>query len=126
MAFTFNNTLRTARATDIINEAGTGAKLQVYAGSEGVYTTKLAEWTWSGNVWTESGGVLTMLAPVNGGNVTPIATGTAGIARLCKSNGTTVVIGSLSVGTVVGNVILSSLSITYFSVYLISFTISEA
>lgn len=106
MAITLNTTLRNARATAIVTEAGTSAKLAVYTSA---YGTKLYESTCNASQFgTVSGGVLTMSAV---GNATAIASGTAAIARLFKSDGTTMVIEGLTVGNSGTNIVITNTTI---------------
>lgn len=130
MAFTFDTTLRSARADAITTRLGSGSKLQIYAGSAGVYTTLLAEWSWSAAAFpAASSGVLTASTPTSSGGATatPGNAGTAGIARHTLSNGTTSVITDLTVGTSGANVNLSNLTVATTSpITLNSYTITEA
>jgi len=105
MAITLNTTLRNARATAIVTEAGSGAKLAVYTSG---YGTKLYESTCAATFGTVSGGVLTLNAVGNG---TGLAAGTAAIARLFKSDGTTMVIEGLTVGTSGTNIVITNTTI---------------
>jgi hypothetical protein len=127
MAFTFTTTLRNGRANAIQTELGSGGKLQIWSGSAGVYTTKLAEWTWTTTAFaTAASGAVAMNAPTTN-PVTPLTNGTAGIARLCKTDGITTVIIDLSVGTSATDVILSNLNVVTTSpITLVSFGITEA
>lgn len=124
MAFTFSTNTKNGRANAITTEAGTGPKLQIYTTA---YGTKLVEFTWTGNAWASaSGGAMSMNTPTTN-PVTPLANGTAAIARLTKTDGTTVVINDLTVGTSGTNVVLSSVTIdTGVQCQLNSFTITEA
>ena len=92
MPITLNTTLRNARATAIVTEAGATAKLSVYTAS---YATLLYTSTCAATLGTVSGGVLTFNAV---GNATASGAGTAAIARLFKTDGTTMVIEGLTVG----------------------------
>ena len=106
MAITLNTTLRNARATAIVTEAGTSAKLAVYTSG---YATKLYESTCNASQFgTVSGGVLTLSAV---GNATATAAGTAAIARLFKSDGTTMVMEGLTVGTSGTNIVITNTTI---------------
>jgi len=124
MAYTFNTTLRSARADAIQTELGSGSKLQVYTSA---YGTKLAEWTWTAAAFpAASSGALAMNAPTTN-PVTPLANGTAAIARHTKTDGTTVVINDLTVGTSGADLILSNLTLsTTIPVSLDTYTITEA
>lgn len=115
---------KNARGNALTAEAGTGAKLQIYTAS---YATKLAEWTWTGNVWpTMSTGSMAMNAPT-AATVTGLATGTAAIARLTKTDGTTAVAQDFTVGTSGAEVGVSNTSIASGqNCTLNTFTVTEA
>lgn len=105
MAITLNATLRNARATEIVTEAGATAKLTVYtAGYAGVLYTS----TCAATLGTVAGGVLTFNAV---GDATATGAGTAAIARLFKTDGTTMVIEGLTVGTVGTHIIINNATI---------------
>ena len=106
MAVSFATTLRNNRADQITSFAGNGAKLRLYtAGAvqivELVCGSPLAS--------AASGGVLTFNSITAG---TAGATGTATNASLYKSDGTTLVMSGLTVGTSGSNINLSSVAIT--------------
>jgi hypothetical protein len=124
MAYTFRTTLRTARNDAITTNLSTGSKLQIYTSA---YGTKLAEWTWTGNAFAaSSSGAMSMNTPTTN-PVTPLANGTAAIARHTLTDGTTQVINDLTVGTSGADVILSNLSVVTTSpITLNSYTITEA
>ena len=105
MAITLNATLRNARSTAIVTEAGATAKLTVYTAAYGavLYTS-----TCAATLGTVSGGVLTFNAV---GSATASGAGTAAIARLFKTDGTTMVIEGLTVGTAATNIIITNTSI---------------
>jgi len=105
MAITLNTTLRNARATAIVTEAGATAKLSVYTAA---YGTLLYTSTCAATLGTVSGGVLTFNAV---GNATAVAAGTAAIARLFKTDGTTMVIEGLTVGTSGTNIVITNTTI---------------
>lgn len=105
MAITLNTTLRNARATAIVTEAGATAKLAVYTAA---YGTLLYTATCAATFGTVSGGVLTIGAV---GNATAVASGTAAIARLFKTDGTTMVIEGLTVGTSGTNIVITNTTI---------------
>lgn len=108
MAWTFSTTVKSARADAITTQAETGAKLQIWTLA---YGTLLAEFSWTGNVWGPAvAGVLTMNAPTTN-PVNGLASGNAAIAKLVKSDGTTIIIQDLSVGTSASDVIVSNTSI---------------
>ena len=105
MAITLNATLRNARSTAIVTEAGATAKLTVYTAAYGavLYTS-----TCAATLGTVSGGVLTFNAV---GSATATGAGTAAIARLFKTDGTTMVIEGLTVGTAATNIIITNTTI---------------
>lgn len=107
MAITLNTTLRNNRADQITSFAGTSAKLRLYTSA---YGTQLVECVCNATAFAAaaSGGVLTLNAISNG---TAGATGTAAIARIYKSDGTTMVIEGLTVGTSGSNINISNTSI---------------
>lgn len=105
MAITLNTTLRNARATAVVTEAGATAKLSVYTAA---YGTLLYTSTCAATLGTVSGGVLTFNAV---GNATAVAAGTAAIARLFKTDGTTMVMEGLTVGTSGTNIVITNTSI---------------
>jgi hypothetical protein len=102
MAITLNATLRNARSTAIVTEAGATAKLTVYTAAYGavLYTA-----TCAATLGTVTGGVLTFNAV---GNATATGVGTAAIARLFKTDGTTMVVEGLTVGTSGTNIIITN------------------
>lgn len=105
MAITLNTTLRNARATAIVTEAGATAKLTVYTAAYGavLYTS-----TCAATLGTVAAGVLTFNAV---GDATASGAGTAAIARLFKSDGTTMVIEGLTVGTSGANINITNTTI---------------
>ena len=105
MAVSLNLTLRNARSTAIVTEAGATAKLTVYTAAYGavLYTS-----TCAATLGTVSGGVLTFNAV---GSATASGAGTAAIARLFKTDGTTMVIEGLTVGTAATNIIITNTTI---------------
>ena len=105
MAITLNATLRNARSTAIVTEAGATAKLSVYTSA---YGTLLYTCTCAATLGTVSGGVLTFNAVGAG---TGLAAGTAAIARLFKTDGTTMVIEGLTVGTTGTNIVITNTTI---------------
>ena len=125
MAYTFDNTLRTARADAITSRLTTGSKLQIYTAA---YGTKLIEYTWTGSVW--AGATTGVLSPMNApatNPMTPAANGTAAIARHTLADGTTAVINDLTVGTSGANVNLTNLTVVTTSpVTLSTYAITEA
>lgn len=105
MAVSMNSTLRNARSTAIVTEAGATAKLTVYTASYGavLYTS-----TCAATLGTVSGGVLTFNAV---GSATASGAGTAAIARLFKTDGTTMVMEGLTVGTSGTNIVITNTTI---------------
>lgn len=120
MAVSLATTLRNNRADQITSFAGNGAKLRLYtAGAaqlvELVCGSPLAP--------SASSGVITLNAITTG---TAAGTGTATNASLYKSDGTTLVMSGLTVGTSGSNINLSSTSIsTGDSVAISSASITE-
>ena len=106
MAVSLATTLRNNRADQITSFAGNGAKLRIYT-SGAVQLVELV--CGSPLAGAASGGVLTLNAITSG---TAGATGTANNASLYKSDGTTLVISGLTVGTSGSNINLSSTGIT--------------
>lgn len=109
MAVTFSTTLRNARADAITTNAGTSAQLKIYTSA---YGTLLGTLTCSASAFAAaaSGGVLTLNAITS--DTSADATGTAAIARIYKSDGTTMVMEGLTVGTSGTNIVLDNVSIT--------------
>jgi hypothetical protein len=120
MAVSLASALRNTRADAITTFAGNGAKLRLYtAGAvqivELVCGSPLAP--------AASGGILTLNAITTG---TATDTGTATNASLYKSDGTTLVMSGLTVGTSGSNINLSSTTIsTGDSVAISSASITE-
>lgn len=108
MAVTLNTTLRNNRADQITSFAGTSAKLRIYTAG---YASQLVECICNASAFAPaaSGGVLT-LNTISVGAAT--ASGTAAIARIYKSDGTTLVMEGLTVATSGANINLSTTSIT--------------
>jgi len=106
MAISLNSTLRNNRANQITTFAGAGALLRVYTAGGGtlLYTSTCAA-TFAP---AASGGVLTANAI---GNATAVAAGTAALARLYQSDGTTLVMDGLTVGTSGTNVVITNTAI---------------
>lgn len=98
----FSTALRNAIATAIVTDAGAAAKLSVYTAS---YATLLYTSTCASTLGTVSGGVLTFNAV---GNATAVGEGTAAVARLFKTDGTTQVISDLTVGTSGTNIVITN------------------
>jgi len=102
MAIKLNTTLRNARSTAIVTEAGATAKLTVYTAA---YATVLYTSTCAATFGTVSGGTLTLNAVAD---ATAIGAGTVALARLFKSDGTTMVMEGLTVGTSGTNIIVTN------------------
>lgn len=107
MAITLNTTLRSNRADAISTFAGTSAKLRIYTAA---YGALLVECVCNASAFAGAAvsGVLTLSA-ISAGTAT--GAGTAAIARIYKSDGTTMVIEGLTVGTGSENVVLTNASI---------------
>jgi len=122
MAVSLNVTLRNNRADQITSFAGTSAKLRIYTAA---YATLIVECICNVTAFAAdaSGGVLTLNAITAG---TAGNSGTAAIARIYKSDGTTVVIEGLTVSTTGANVNLTNTTITALdTVTITSATITE-
>lgn len=122
MAVSLNVTLRNNRADQITSFAGTSAKLRIYTAG---YSTLIVECICSASAFAAaaSGGVLTLNAISAG---TAGNSGTAAIARIYKSDGTTIVIEGLTVGTSGSNINLTNVTITAAdTVTITSATITE-
>lgn len=93
MAISLAATLRNNRADQITSFAGTSAKLRIYTAA---YGSMLVECICNATAFAPaaSGGVLTLNAVATG---TAGNTGTAAIARIMKSDGTTMVMEGLTV-----------------------------
>lgn len=107
MAVSMATTLRNNRADQITAYAGTSAKLRVYTAA---YGALLYESICNAGAFAPAavGGVLTLNAI---GNATATGAGTAAIARLYQSNGTTMVMEGLTVGTSGTNIIITNTTI---------------
>jgi len=107
MPVSLNTTLRNNRADQITTFAGTSAKLRIYTAA---YASQLVECICNASAFAgaASSGVLTLNAISDG---TATAAGTAAIARIYKSDGSTLVMQGLTVGTSGSNINLSSLGI---------------
>jgi hypothetical protein len=102
----FSTALRNARATAIVTEVGANGKLSVYTAG---YATLLYTSDCAAVLGTVAGGVLTF-NPV--ADATGLANGNAEIARLFQSDGTTMVIEGLSVGTSGTAIVITNPAIT--------------
>lgn len=105
MPITLNATLRTTRSQAIITEAGVAAKLAVYTAG---FTTLLYTSTCGASLGTSAAGALTLGAV---GNATAVAAGIAALARLFKTDGTTMVMEGLTVGVSGQNVNITNTTI---------------
>ena len=111
----YSNGTRNAQQQGLITYAGSGAKINIYDGTQpanantAVSTqTLLVTLNISGSFGTDSNGTLTLSSVTNG---TAVATGTASWFRITQSNGTTVVMDG-SVGTSNADMVLDSTSIS--------------
>ncbi len=106
MAVSLNETLRNARADAITTFAGNGAKLRVYTAA---YAAQLLEFD-CGTPFAAAAaaGVLTLTL----GAETALGSGTAALARIYKSDGTTVVMEGLTVGVSGANINLTSVALS--------------
>jgi len=105
MPISLNAAVRNARAQAIVTEAGATAKLSVYTAG---FTTLLYTSTCAATLGTVATGVLTLGAV---GNATATAAGVAALARLFKTDGTTMVIDGLTVGISGQNVNITNTTI---------------
>lgn len=105
MAVTLNATLRNARAQAIVTEVGASAKISVYTAA---YASLLYTSTCAATLGTVAGCVLTLNAV---GNATATAAGAAAIARLFKTDGTTMVIEGLTVAVSGANINITNTAI---------------
>ena len=122
MAITLATTLRNNRADQITTFAGTSAKIRIYTAA---YATALVDCVCSASAFAAaaSGGVLTLNSITAG---TASASGTAAIARIYKSDGTTMVIEGLTVGVSASNINITNTTIaTSDTVTVTSATITE-
>lgn len=122
MAITLATTLRNNRADQITTFASTSAKIRIYTAA---YATALVDCICSASAFAAaaSGGVLTLNAITAG---TASAAGTAAIARIYKSDGTTMVIEGLTVGVSASNINITNTTIAVSdTVTVTSATITE-
>ena len=108
MPITLNTTLRNNRADQITSFAGASAKIRIYTAA---YAQALCDVVCNASALAAaaSGGVLTLNAMAGPGTAT--AAGTAAIARIYKSDGTTMVMEGLTVGTSATNIIITNTTI---------------
>lgn len=121
MAIAFNTTLRNARATAIVTEAGANAQIKLYTSA---YATLLGTLVCSATLGTVSGGVLTFNAITSDSSAD--ADGTYALARIYKSDGTTMVMEGLTVGTGGTNIVMNAAaSVTGATIAMSSAAITE-
>lgn len=119
----YSNGTRNAQQNGLITYAGTGALINIYAGSQPanantaiVGQTLLVTLTVTGAFGTDSNGTITVSTVANG---TAVATGTAAFFRITKSDTTTVVMDG-SVATSDADLVLNNTSIATGQVVSIS------
>jgi len=119
----YSNGTRNAQQNGLITYAGSGALINIYAGSQPANAntaisgqTLLVTLTVSGSFGTDSNGTITLSTVTNG---TAVATGTASFFRITQSNGTTVVMDG-SVATSDADLVLNNTSIATGQVVSIS------
>lgn len=107
MPITLNTALRSARATAIVTEAGASAQIKFYTAA---YAVLLGTLTCATVLGTVSNGVLTFNAIAS--DTSADASGTFALARIFKSDGVTMVMEGLTVGTVGTNIITNAAAAT--------------
>jgi hypothetical protein len=119
----YSNGTRNAQQNGLITYAGTGALINIYAGSQPANAntaisgqTLLVTLTVSGSFGTDSNGTITLSTVANG---TAVATNTATFFRITKSDTTTVVMDG-SVATSDADLVLNNTSIATGQVVSIS------
>ena len=119
----YSNGTRNAQQNGLITYAGSGALINIYAGSQPANAntaisgqTLLVTLTVSGSFGTDSNGTITLSTVTNG---VAVATGTASFFRITQSNGTTVVMDG-SVATSDADLVLNNTSIATGQVVSIS------
>jgi hypothetical protein len=119
----YSNGTRNAQQNGLITYAGTGALINIYAGSQPanantaiVGQTLLVTLTVTGSFGTDSNGTITLSTVTNG---TAVATGTASFFRITQSDNTTVVMDG-SVATSDADLVLNNTSIATGQVVSIS------
>lgn len=105
MAIKLSTAARNARGQALITEAGSNAILRVFTAA---YGAALYDSVCAATLGTMSGGVNTFNAVAN---ATATGAGTAAIARLYQSDGVTMVIEGLTVGTSGTNIIITNTTI---------------
>jgi hypothetical protein len=116
---TFSTTLRSARATAIVTEAGANAQIKLYTAA---YAALLGTLTCAATLGTVSNGVLTFNAITQ--DSAADASGTFALARLYKSDGTTMVIEGLTVGTAATDIIMNAAAATVGAAILMTSAVS--
>ena len=119
----YSNGTRNAQQNGLITYAGSGALINIYAGSQPANAntaisgqTLLVTLTVSGSFGTDSNGTITLSTVTNG---TAVATGTASFFRITQSDNTTVVMDG-SVATSDADLVLNNTSIATGQVVSIS------
>jgi hypothetical protein len=119
----YSNGTRNAQQNGLITYAGTGALINIYAGSQPANAntaiagqTLLVTLTVTGAFGTDSNGTITLSTVTNG---TAVATGTASFFRITQSDNTTVVMDG-SVATSDADLVLNNTSIATGQVVSIS------
>jgi hypothetical protein len=123
MPITLNTTLRNNRADQITSFAGASAKIRIYTAA---YAAPLCDVVCNATTLAAaaSGGTLSLNAMTGPGTAT--GAGTAAIARLFKSDGTTMVMEGLTVGTSGTNIVITNTTIAVNdTVTITSATITE-
>lgn len=105
MPISLSLALRNARAQAIVTDAGATAKLSVYTAG---FATLLYTSTCAATLGTVANGVITLNAV---GNATAAAAGVAALARLFKTDGTTLVADGLTVAVSGQNVNITNTTI---------------
>lgn len=109
MAVNYRTSLKTTRMTDVVTDIDSGAGAGTLEICSAAYAAVLVTFTLSDPSGTVSTDTLTLSGTpkaANAGN-----TGTAAVARIKESGGTTIV-NNLTVGTSGADIIISSLAIT--------------
>jgi hypothetical protein len=119
----YSNGTRNAQQNGLITYAGSGALINIYAGSQPANAntaisgqTLLVTLTVTGTFGTDNNGTITLSSVANG---TAVATNTATFFRITKSDGTTVVMDG-SVATSDADLVLNNTSIATGQVVSIS------
>lgn len=110
MAVTYRTSLKTTRMTDVVNDIDSGAGAGYIEICTTAYGTVLATITLADPCGTVTNDVLTFDFDPDVSDTSADATGTAAVARIKNSTGTTIVDG-LTVGTGSENIVLTTTSI---------------